>query len=226
MRSHFAAFAIAAVSLFTVPTAAVGQQSQAGPILNELELRQALSGTGAIEHAKLEAHFVALADRYASDAKRHETMARNAPAGSHKGIGPDVRAHCNNLVRLDKKMEAEARDLAKLHAAAAPGQPHPEHTKGLPSDLGARKASEDEMTAFAEKAAATGDHGALAEYFSKLAERYDAEASAHAGMATMYRTGRTAGAADHCDRLVRTARAAAKEAKAAAAQHAALKSGR
>jgi hypothetical protein len=221
MRSHFAAFALAAV-LIPAPALGAGQTATTNPVLTELELRQALSGTGVADHGRLAAHFAALADRYATEAKRHEAMARTQPGASHKGIGPDLRVHCRNLARLDTRLATSARALASLHATAAPGQAQPTPTSGLPRDLGARKASEDELTAFAEKAAAAGDHRGLAEYFTKLAERYDADVSAHTGMATLYRTGRTAGAADHCERLARTARAAAKEAKSAAAMHAAV----
>ena len=223
MKTHFAALALAAAVLLPLRVVSAGQPAQASPILNELEWRQALGGTGGADHARLEAHFAALADRYAGEATRHESMARRYPAGSHKGIGPDLRAHCNNLVRLNRRLDASARSLAKIHATAAPGQAQPTPPQGLSSNLGVRQASEDELTAFAEKAAAAGDHQGLAEYWLKLAERYDTDASVHQGMATLYRTGRTAGAADHCERLAQTARAAAKEAKAASGQHAAGK---
>lgn len=214
---------VALVATALIAPAMVGGQSPSGPILNELELRQALSGTGAPEHAKLTAHFTALADRYAADAARHQAMAKKYPAGPQKGINPDLRAHCTNLAKRGKQLEASARQLAKMHTSAAPGQAQPAAPKGLPKDLGARKASEDEMAGFAEKAAEAGDHRALSDYFTKLSERYAADASSHAGMATLYRTGRTPGMADHCDRLSKTAREAAAEAKEAAAQHASMK---
>ena len=221
MRFRTAIVAAVTVALF-VP-AIVAAQPQANPILNEVELRQALSGTDAPNHAKLAAHFSALAERYAADAARHAAMAKRPPAGPQKGIGSDLRVHCANLARLDKQMAASALELAKMHASAAPGEAHPRPAKGLPKDMGARKASDDELGAFAEKAAAAGDHRALADYFTKLSERYAADASAHAGMATLYRTGRTAGMAVHCDRLAQTARRAAAEAKEAALQHASMK---
>lgn len=203
--------------------AIVAGQSQSGAILNELELRQALSGTDAPDHAKLTAHFTALADRYAADAVRHEAMAKSAPAGPQKGIGLDLRAHCTSLAKRNKQLEASARELAKMHTSAVPGQAQTGAAKGLPKDMGARKASDDELAAFAEKATAAGDHRALADYFTKLSERYAADASAHAGMATLYRTGRTPGMAIHCERLAEMARGAAAEAKEAAAQHASMK---
>lgn len=221
MRCRPAFLALVATA-FLAPAMVAGQ-SQSGPILNEMELRQALSGTSGPDHAKLSAHFTALADQYAADATRHESLAKKYPGAPQKGIGTDFRAHCTSLAKRNKQLEASARELAKMHASAAPGQAQPGAAKGLPKDMGARKASEDELTAFAEKAAAAGDHRGLSDYFTKLSERYARDASAHAGMATLYRTGRTPGMAIHCERLVETARGAAAEAKEAAAQHASMK---
>ena len=71
----------------------------------------------------------------------------------------------------------------------------------------------------AAKAAAAGDHRALSDYFARLAQRYRSDADGHTGMATLYRTGRTAAMSNRCERLARLARGAATEARTAAEMH-------
>ena len=95
----------------------------------------------------------------------------------------------------------------------------PADRTGLTTGVGARKPNEADMAAFAEKAAAAGDHRALADYFATLAQRYQSDADGHTGMATLYRTSRTAGMSNHCERLARLAKGAAKEARTASAMN-------
>jgi hypothetical protein len=212
-----------AVALFSVASLAslAAAQEPSTPILNTLELRQALASGTPADLGRLAAHFTALADRYAADAKVHARMAQ-ALTGTPKA--PGASAHCKQLAAANQNLEAAARELATFHAKSAAGTAGaaPSDRAGLTTGVGARKPTSDEMEAFAAKAAEAGDHRALADYFTTLAKRYQADADAHTGMATMYRTSRTAGMVPHCERLARLAKGAAKEARTAAAMHTSL----
>jgi hypothetical protein len=206
--STFALAFLAAVTLTAAP------QATPGAILNAAELRQAISATGGPDHAKLAAHFTALADRYAADSARHAEMAKGYASNTSRAGGPDMRGHCTALANLSAGMEKSARELAKFHAdgARAAG------TGAGPSPAAPHAADHAKMPSMADKAPAAGDHAAASSYFTSLADRYTADADSHAAMAALYRTGRMAGMADHCERLARDARAAAKQAREAAAQ--------
>jgi hypothetical protein len=114
--------------------------------------------------------------------------------------------------------------LATFHAKSGTGAPAaaPADRAGLATGVGARKSNEDELAAFAAKAAKARDHRALADYFNTLAKRYQSDADGHNGMATLYRTSRMAAMSNHCERLARLAQGAAKEARTAAAMHTSL----
>jgi hypothetical protein len=210
-------FAAALFSVASLASLAAAQEATT-PVLNTLELRQAVvSGTQA-DQARLAAHFTALADRYAADAKVHAKMAQ-ALAATPKT--PGASAHCKQLAAANQRLETEARELAAFHTKAAAGTAGvaPSDRAGLTTGVGARKPTDDEMEAFADKAGRAGDHRALADYFTTLAKRYQADADAHRGMATLYQTSRTAGMVPHCERLARLAKGAANEARTAAAMH-------
>lgn len=206
--SSFIAIVVAAAALTAAP------QGTSGPVLDEGELRQAMSATGAPDHAKLAAHYTALADRYGGDSARHAEMAKGYSTNTSRAGGPDMRGHCIALANLNAGMEKSARNLAKFHtdSAATAAKPAPS------GSMGGQMASHGKVGE-AEKAPAPSDHAAVAAYFNRVADRYTADAKMHDAMAAMYRTGRTAGMADHCERLARDARAAAKHAREAAAQH-------
>ena len=193
-------------------------QDAKSPILNTVELRQAITSEAPADQARLAAHYAALADKYGASAKRHTSMA----AATASSKNPGVSVHCKQLATLDGRLEAAARELAAFHTKAAQGAQgaSPAHPGGLATGTGARKATDEELEAFADKATKSGDHQALAEYFSTLSKRYIADSEAHSGLAAAYRTTKSmAGMATHCERLASLAKDAAKEARAAADMH-------
>jgi hypothetical protein len=206
--SGVVAILLAAAALTAAP------QGTAGHVLNEAELRQAMSATGGPDHAKLAAHYTALAARYAADSAMHAEMAKWYSSNTSRAGGPDMRTHCAALANLSAGMEKSARELAKFHMESGGATAKPSPSGAMGGDM----ASHAKMRE-AEKAPAPSDHAAVAAHFTRLADRYTADAKMHDAMAAMYRTGRTAGMVDHCERLARDARAAAKEAREAAGQH-------
>ena len=192
------------------------------PVLNTLELRQLVDRAEPADHARLSAHFGALAERYATDAKQHERMGQASTGQAGKSSNAGLAAHCRSLAKFDRELEKGARALATFHTGRAAGAPvaAPANTRGLESGTGASKPKEDELAEFAAQAAKTNDHRALSDYFTTLAARYSADADTHTAMSVSYGTNsRLAGMVPHCDRLAKTARGAAKEAQMAASMH-------
>jgi hypothetical protein len=218
MTSRFSSIAIAATFAAFAATTALAQPPVTA-VLTDLEVRQLVARSEPADQARLAAHFSVLADRYAAEAKRHASMALGAAAQS--GRQPGLVVHCKQLASLDTDLASTARELATYHEKASQGTQSaaPADPGKLTAGVGARKADDAELTAFAEKAAAANDHKALADYFSTLARRYTDEARSHTSMAAAYRGTRSAPAAVHCDRLVRLAQDAAKEARTAADAH-------
>lgn len=202
-----------ALAVLAAATLAAVPQDMPSAILNDADLKQAISATGGPDHAKLASHYAAVADRYAADAARHAEMAKGFSSNTSRAGGPDMRGHCTALANLSAGMEKSARKLAKFHADGAPAA-----AKGAGTGPAAPHAADHAtMPGMADKAPPLGDHAAVAAYFSALADRYTADANTHATTAAAYRTSRMAGMEDHCMRLARDARAAAKHAREAAA---------
>jgi len=230
MRTISVGTVVAACALSLLAGGAARAQNQASPVLNTLELRQLVERAEPADHARLSAHFGALAERYATDAKQHERMEKASKAQPGKGSNAGLAAHCRTLAKYDRELEEGARALATFHAGRAAGASvaTPANTRGLERGVGASKPKDQELADFAAKATATKDHRALADYFNTLADRYSADADSHQAMSAWYGSpsSRLAGMVPHCDRLAKTARAAAKEARAAAAMHTQLRTAR
>ena len=61
------------------------------PVLNALELRQLVERAEPADHARLSAHFGALAERYATEAQQHERMAQASNGQAGKSSNADLR---------------------------------------------------------------------------------------------------------------------------------------
>ena len=193
----------------------------ASPVLNTLEVQKLVASSAPADNAKLSAHFTALADRYAAEARRHTTMAQSYTGNPNRSTGGGMSIHCKRLAELNTQSATTLRELADHHKALAVGAASIPPAGGgrFQGGAGATEPTEAELKALATKAATPADHRALQEYFLTAAKRYTADATAHTAIAQSYRGTRIAQAADHCDRLVANAREAAKEATAAAEMH-------
>ena len=193
----------------------------ASPVLNTLEVQRLIASNTPDDHAKLSAHFAALADRHAVEARRHTAMAQSYAGNPNRSTGGGMRIHCTRLAELNTQSEATLRALADHHKARAAGAAStaPAGAGRFQGGASATEPTEAELKALATQAATPADHRALQEYFLTAAKRYTADAAAHTAIAQTYRGTRIAQAADHCDRLVAHAREAAKQATAAAEMH-------
>ena len=205
---------------------AAGQSTAPSGLLNKARVQElAKNATTPAEHQQLRDHFIAIAERYEADAKRHASMP--AVLGNPNRTSADTGVHWKRLSEAETAVAKSARELAMFHgqlaagvAATKPADPaHLEHGTGAPVTL-----SDTQLRQLVASAQTPADHARLREYFESLVTMYTADADTHAAMAAGYRVNanrRTPGAdpAVHCDRLVQQARAAAAEAKALAAEH-------
>jgi hypothetical protein len=201
---------------------AAAAQTPSSPILNALEVRKLVSSSEPADNARLSAHFAALADRYAADARRHNAMAQAFIAAPTRRVPANTAAdHCKRLAALNTKSAQTLRELAAHHDKLAAGTPStaPKGSARFGGGTGAPEPTDAELGALAAKANTPADHRALQEYFLTAAKRYTADANEHIAMAQAYRGTRIAQAAVHCDRLVDLSRDEAKEATAAAEMH-------
>jgi hypothetical protein len=178
------------------------------------------------DHARLSAHFRALAERYAGEAQQHVAMAQAYGAGTGRRLSRNPGAHCDRLAELAKRSAETVRELAAHHERLSAGlaSKAPRNSAPFHAGEGALAPTEGQLTRLAAQASTASDHRALAEYFLAMANRYSTEATEHVAMARAYRASanRRTGSGDpaaHCDRLVADLREAAKEANGAAAEH-------
>jgi hypothetical protein len=216
--------AIGTLAILIVAGTAAAQATS--PTLNTLAVQQLVASSEPADNATLSAHFGALADRYAADARRHSAMAQSAGANPNRSTGAGMSLHCTRLAELATQSAATLRELADHHKALAAGVASTPPAAGarFQGGAGASEPTEAELKALAARAAKPADHRALREYFLTLAKRYTSDANDHTVIARSYRGTRIAQAADHCDRIVANARESAREATAAADMHAQLAS--
>jgi hypothetical protein len=217
---HVRSLSVAAIALLVFAGTATAQDKSV--LLNSFEVQQLVKRAEPADNARLSAHFAALADRYAADAKRHSAMAAAFLGTPTRRVAANTSAdHCKRLATLNTQSADTLRELAAYHEKLAAGAPAitPKGGARFQGGAGAPEPSEAELSALAAKANSPADHHALEEYFLTAAKRYTSDANDHAAMAQAYRGTRIAQAAAHCDRLVTLSRDEAKEATAAASMH-------
>jgi hypothetical protein len=217
---HFRSLSIGVLALLAFAGNAVAQ-TRSSAVLNTAEVQQLVKRAEPADHARLSAHFAALADEYMIAARRHTAMSKAFDGNPNRQSATGMRDHARRLAELDAKSAASLRELAAHHDALAAGKPSnaPSGAARFEGGAGAPEPTERELSALAARASTPADHRGLEEYFLTLAKRYTADAERHAQMAATYRGTRIAIAADHCERLVALSRDSAKEATAAAALH-------
>lgn len=213
-----------AVALLATP--GLVAQGPATGTLTTTEIQQLIIRGEPADHAKLSAHFGALADQYAADAKRHATM-QPAFAGNTKlaHMAASQAAHCQQLARRNEESAATLRALAEHHQKEAAGVPStpPAGSEQFQGGAGARVPNDAELAKLAATAETAADHRALESYFTTMATRYDRDARDSAQYARSWRSltknPSAPALAARWDGLAKQQRASAEEARAAAAMH-------
>lgn len=201
----------------------LAQPKPAAP-LSAADVQQLITRGQPADHARLSAHFTALADRYSAEAKRHASM-QPAFAGNAKlaHMAASQAAHCKQLAARNQESAGVLRELAAHHSKESSGA-----ASTLPAGSerfqGAVKVPADaELTKLAASAGTAADHSALSGYFSTLAAQYEQDARNSAAFAASWR-GMTKNPsapalAAKWERLAKQQNESAAEAKAAAAMH-------
>jgi hypothetical protein len=220
MRPVHRSLTLAAVAVLML-TGNVAAQEKSFAILNTLEVRQLVARAEPADNARLSAHFGALADRYAAEARRHTSMSQSFVGNPSRNLGTGMSVHCKRLADLNAQSAATVRELAAFHEKLAAGAPAvlPPGSEKFQAGTGAREPNDKDLNALAAKASTPAEHRGLEEYFRTLARRYDADAKEHATFAGALRGTRIEHAAINHSRLAELARDAAKEANEAAEMH-------
>ena len=217
---HSRSLSVVAIAALTL-TASVAAQERPSALLNNLEVRELVARAEPGDQAQLSAHFTALADQYAAEAKRHISMSQSFIGNPSRNLGFGMSAHCKQLASLNTQSATTVRELATYHAKLAKGTPAtpPKDGARFQGGAGAPEPTEKELNALAAKASTPAEHRGLEEYFLMLAKRYTTDANGHVALAQAYRGTRLAQAAVLHDRLADLSREAAKEAIAGAEMH-------
>ena len=217
---YFRSLAIAAAAVLSL-NGRVAAQEAAGAVLSTLEVRELVARAEPADHARLSAHFAALADRYTAEAKRHLSMSQSFVGNPSRNLGTGMSAHCKRLAELNTQSATAVRELVAYHHKLASGTPAriPGGATRFHSGAGAREPNDQDLNALAARASTPAEHRGLQEYFTTLARRYEADAREHAAVAAGLRTTRLENAAAIHSRLATLSTNAAKEATAAARMH-------
>jgi hypothetical protein len=220
---HFRSLSIAAIAVLTFAGSVAAQEKPSG-LLNTLEVQQLVKRAEPGDNARLAAHFTALAERYAAEAKRHTSMAQSFVGNPSRNLGSGMSAHCKQLASLNTQSAADLRELAAYHQKLASGTPATPPPAGarFEGGAGAPAPTGEELNGMAARAGTPADHHALEEYFLTLAKRYAADADQHVTLALTFQGTKMASAAGLHDHLAKLARESAKEATTAAAMHKSL----
>jgi hypothetical protein len=223
-RIQLRSLSLAVVALLSIGGAAVAQTPS--PLLNAVEVQRLVARGTPDDHAQLNAHFMALADRSEASAKRHTAMSRGFVGNPSRNLTSGLSAHCTRMAALNTDQANVLRELATHHGTLAAGRPSAPPSASQRYDAGAGAAEPDEaaLTRLAATASTPADHRALETYFLAQAKHHASDAANHEALARSYRGRPRAeasamAAARHCDRLAALARDIAKEATAAAAEH-------
>ena len=215
---HFRSLSIAAVAVLTFAGSVAAQEKPSG-LLNNLEVRNS-SNAQSRATTRARAHFTALADRYAAEAKRHTSMAQSFVGNPSRNLGTGMSAHCKQLADLNTQSATELRELAAYHQKLASGVTATPPTGAHASRVARAPApTEQELNAMAAKASTPADHRALEEYFLTLAKRYTADATSTSRWRTPIAARRSPRRPCIATVSRRLSRDAAKEATAAAEMH-------
>ena len=169
---HVRSLLSAALAVLAFAGSATAQEKSPA-VLNTVEVQQLVKRAEPGDHARLAAHFIALAERYTADAKRHAEMSQSFVGNPSRNLGTGMSAHCKELAALNTQAARVVGELATYHQKLASGAAAIAPTAGarFEAGAGAPEPSDQELKALAAKAGTPAEHRALAEYFLTLAKR-------------------------------------------------------
>ena len=219
LTEHRSPAIVAAALLMLISSAAAQENSSA--ILKTLKVRQLVTRGEPADHARLSAHYSALAEQYGAEARRHTVMSQSFVGNPSRNFGGGMSASCKRLADLNTQEATTLRELAAYHNDLAGGKPAmpPADAARFHSRAGAPAPMEKVLAEFAAKASTPAEHHSLEEYFVTLALVYAAAAKEHALFAVALRGTRIEHAAVIHSHMAALSTDAAKEAYEAAQMH-------
>ena len=200
--------------------------AQEPPLLNSLEVQRLGEIGDSVSHARLHDHFAALTDKYATEARRYQSMSSAIIGNPNRSVPVRPDAHWVRLAARTTRSAAVVRELAAHHQRLASGLPSvaPPNSATYEGGRGAPAPTRSELRALAAAARLPRDHRILEEYYLLLAAKHDAVRDQHVAMAQAYRgnAGRRTGSGDpavHCDRVIKQSRDAAADSRGRAHVH-------
>jgi hypothetical protein len=141
-------------------------QEKPSALLNTLEVREFVARAEPADNLRLSAHFNALGDRYAAEAKRHASMSQSFVGNPSRNMGSGMSAHCKRLADLNTQSATAIRELAAFHEKLAAGAPAvlPPASETFHAGAGAREPNDKDLNALAARANTPAEHCALQEY--------------------------------------------------------------
>lgn len=219
MRTVHRSLAIVVTALLMLASSAAAQQNSSA-ILKTVKVRQLVTRGEPADHARLSAHYSALADQFAAEARRHTVMSQSFVGNPSRNFGSGMSAHSKRLADLNTQEATTLRELAAYHNDLAGGKPTlPADAARFHSGAGAPAPTEEVLAEFAAKASTPAEHHSLEEYFATLARVYAAAAKEHALFAVALRSTPIEHAAVIHTRMAALSTDAATEAYEAAQMH-------
>ena len=199
-------------------------QDRAG-LLTSIEVKQLGANPRTEDHTRLRNHFAALADKYATDARRSRAFAHTMTGNPNHppAVAPSVK-WMNRAERSEAAAET-VRALAAHHDHLASGRPSQAPPGGarFVAGEGAPIPTPAQLAELAASARTPAQHRSLAEYYTTLAEQQTIAAHRYASLAQTYQAQMRKGGIDpaiHFDQLANRSRAIADHARVEAAKHA------
>ena len=225
MRTIHRSLAIAVTALLMLASNAAAQENSSA-ILKRLKVRQLVTRSEPADHARLSAHYSALADQYVAEARRHTVMSQSFVSNPSRKFGSGMSAHSKRLADLNTQQATTLRELAAYHNDLAGGKPAtlPADAARFQNRAGAPAPTDKVLAEFAARASTPAEHHSLEEYFLTLALKYTADTKEHAAFAVALRGNRIERAAVIHNRMAALSTDAAKEAYEAAQLHKGLAS--
>jgi hypothetical protein len=217
MRTVHRSLAIVVAALLMLASSAAAQQNSSA-ILKTLKVRQLVTRGEPADHARLSAHYSALADQYAAEARRHTLMSESFVGNPSRNFGSGMSAHSKRLADLNTQEATTLRELAAYHNDLAGGKPAtlPADAARFQSRAGAPAPTDKVLAEFAAMARTPAERHSLEEYFATLVLKYTADAKEHAAFAVALRGTRIEHAAVIHNRMAALSTDAAKGAYEAA----------
>jgi hypothetical protein len=211
----------AVLALVALTTGAAAQDRPR--LMTSIEVRELASSERAADQERLHDQFAALADKYATDARRYRAFGSTVTGNPNHppAVPPGAR-----WTRAADQADAAAivvRKLSEHHGRLAAGRPSqaPAESERFDAGEGAPPPTEAQLGGLASNARSSAAHRSLAEYYTTLADTQTASAQRYAALARTYRAQVRKGAGDaaiHFDLMAKQSSELATRARSEAAK--------